>query len=484
MKLRDSIIIIFKKVLYLVFLFLKTLLGGIMTLLRQVKKRFRFSITFKITVVYAFIFVMLLFFISSGVLASSAYFLMQQAQKNTAQNYKQIRSMVEGNPDAYEEDLLKLAESANLKVIIYDEKEKVIYTTDPKDETIYQENTNLFIPLFVAQQPLTITKNITLGNNSYFLQAAKDVSNERMYVGILTVILIAANAIGISITLVFGAKASRKMLMPIEKMTKTVQHISISALDTRLDVSGAQDELKELAETFNEMLDRIEASYRLQNQFVSDASHELRTPIAVIQGYSNMLDRWGKEDPTVLSESIEAIKSESEAMKDLIEKLLFLARADKNLENLVKEDFQMDELIDEVLKETRLIDPRHRVICETNDRICLKGDRKSIKQLLRILIDNSIKFTPEGGSIMINLIKRRRQAVIEIIDTGIGIAKEDLPHIFERFYRADKSRTKELGGQGLGLSIGRWIINHHGGKITVESKLQVGTKIRIFLPIQ
>lgn len=275
------------------------------------------------------------------------------------------------------------------------------------------------------------------------------------------------------------------MLKPIEKMTKTAQHISVNALDTRLDVSGAQDELKELAETFNEMLDRIEASYRLQNQFVSDASHELRTPIAVIQGYSNMLDRWGKEDPKVLSESIEAIKSESEAMKDLIEKLLFLARADKNLEILVKEDFSLDGLIDEVIRDTRLIDSsKHQILCEVNDPATLNGDRKSIKQLLRILIDNSLKFTPPGGRITINLIKSRKQAVIEIIDTGIGIAQEDLPHIFERFYRADKSRTKEMGGQGLGLSIAKWIIHHHGGKISVESKLQVGTKIKILLPIQ
>lgn len=479
MKLRTGIKIIIKKAGYILFLLVKTFFSGIIGILKGIKKRFRFSITFKITVVYAFLFTTLLFLISFSVITGSAYFLMQQARQDLQKSYYEFARIIEERPHNYEAALTKLVESSDFTVNLFDKKKKLIFTTNPQYKTLYQGKPQRFAPF------LAYSEEIIIENQPHFLQGIRDVSNERIYIGILMSLLIVSNGIALVITLMMGARASKKMLKPIEKMTKTAQHISVNALDTRLDVSGAQDELKELAETFNEMLDRIEASYRLQNQFVSDASHELRTPIAVIQGYSNMLDRWGKEDPKVLSESIEAIKSESEAMKDLIEKLLFLARADKNLEILVKEDFSLDGLIDEVIRDTRLIDSsKHQILCEVNDPATLNGDRKSIKQLLRILIDNSLKFTPPGGRITINLIKSRKQAVIEIIDTGIGIAQEDLPHIFERFYRADKSRTKEMGGQGLGLSIAKWIIHHHGGKISVESKLQVGTKIKILLPIQ
>ena len=231
------------------------------------------------------------------------------------------------------------------------------------------------------------------------------------------------------------------------------------------------------------MLDGIEHAYEQQNQFVSDASHELRTPISVIQGYANLLDRWGKDDRIVLDESITAIKSESESMKNLIENLLFLARGDKELQKLQKEKFYINELIDEIVKETKMIDNKHTIFCVDNDRLLLLADKKMLKEAIRVFIDNSVKFTPENGTIKINSYNRRIYLEIIIEDTGIGIDSEDLPHIFNRFYRADKSRTKNSGGNGLGLSIAKWIIAKHDGKITVSSQPQKGTKVSIFLPI-
>lgn len=296
------------------------------------------------------------------------------------------------------------------------------------------------------------------------------------------VLLIAVNSIGFLITLKIGSNISKKILLPIEDMNKTVKDISINHLDTRINVAGTKDELKELAKTFNEMLDRLEKSYEQQNQFVSDASHELRTPIAVIQGYINLLDRWGKNDPAVLDESILAIKSESESMKDLIEKLLFLARADKHTQNINKSNFPLHDLIDEVIKETKLIDSSHLILNEKNHRIIFYGDKKLIKQAIRIFIENSLKFTPEGGKITLNSLIQEDKILIEIIDTGIGISKEDISHIFDRFYTTDKSRSKNSTGNGLGLAIVKWIITQHKGSINVQSKINSGTKISIILP--
>ncbi|MBU3192098.1 HAMP domain-containing histidine kinase [Clostridium bowmanii] len=286
------------------------------------------------------------------------------------------------------------------------------------------------------------------------------------------------------VTLGAGSKASKKMLLPIKDMTKTTKAISINALETRLNVSVSHDELKDLAETINKMLDGIQNSYEQQNQFVSDASHELRTPISVIQGYANMLYRWGKDDKEVLEESITAIKGEAEDMQLLVEKLLFLARSDKNTQKIEKAGFYVNELVDEIIKETILIDTLHEIKTDSNEKVSIYADKKLLKQALRVFIDNSIKYTPKGGTIILNSYIKKKNLMIEIIDTGVGIPKEDLPFIFNRFYRCDKSRAKESGGTGLGLSIAKWIIGKHNGSIIVESRPEIGTKISIGLPMK
>jgi two-component system, OmpR family, sensor histidine kinase ArlS len=170
-------------------------------------------------------------------------------------------------------------------------------------------------------------------------------------------------------------------------------------------------------------------------------------------------------------------------MKSLIEQLLFLARGDKNTQKIEKEDFFMNELIDEVIKETRLIDNTHQIENRKNEVMQIHADRKLLKEALRIFIDNSIKYTPEGGTIQLDCSLLENQAFISVEDTGMGIPKEDLPHIFDRFYRADKSRTRQTGGTGLGLAIAKWIIQKHQGTITVKSQMNVGTRIEIGLPL-
>jgi len=328
------------------------------------------------------------------------------------------------------------------------------------------------------------TNGILFGFRHFLISQA--VSDVKMitYLRTLFIILIIADLISLLTLIILSSKTSKKMLAPVEEMTRTVKKISVDAFDTRLNVSGSKDELKDLAETFNDMIDRIQKSYELQNQFVSDASHELRTPIAVIQGYANLLDRWGKDDKSVLEESITAIKSESENMKNLVENLLFLARGDKNTQKVEFQEFLLNELINEIIKETRLIDDKHTIICRDNFEIKINADRKLLKEALRIFIHNSVKFTPPSGTIELRTELKKRNINIVVEDTGVGISKEDLPYIFNRFYAADKSRTKNAGGNGLGLSIAKWIIEKHNGKIDVESILGKGTKITVCLPIK
>jgi signal transduction histidine kinase len=257
--------------------------------------------------------------------------------------------------------------------------------------------------------------------------------------------------------------------------------IDAGRLDTRIQIDDVQEELKNLAVAINGMLDRINESYAAQTRFVSDASHELRTPIAVIQGYANLLDRWGKDDEKALTESVSAIKDEAGNMKDLIEQLLFLARGDSNRIKLVEERVEVYSLFEEVISEMRMLDNGHEFKISGSD-VVITADRALLKQALRILVDNAIKYTDSDGEITISASSDDISARLSVSDNGIGIAPEILPYVFNRFVRADESRTRSTGGAGLGLSIAQWIAARHNGYIEVLSREGIGTRITIVLP--
>lgn len=279
-------------------------------------------------------------------------------------------------------------------------------------------------------------------------------------------------------------RLNRKVLKPIADMAETAAKLSANNLSDRISVEGAKNELKDLALVINSMLDRIELSYNSQKQFVSDASHELRTPIAVIQGYAGMLERWGKTDPEVLEEGISAISQEASSMKELVERLLFLARHDKKTLLLEMETFDPLEVMSEVHREAKMLSAAHRFELTPAQNALISGDKDMIKQLMRILVDNAIKYTPEGGSITLGVRKDRHGAVLTVTDTGEGISAEDLTKIFDRFYRCDGARKAQTSGHGLGLSIARIIVSAHGGKLKVRSKVGAGTTFSVILPLE
>lgn len=489
------------------------LVKKVISLVRRLKNRFveklRFSLTFKITIVYMFIISLILMLLSGAIIGGFAIYAGWNAEGNLQKDFQLISDYLKENTEIPVEKLNRISRLDNISISVFDENKNLLYTTENEKDSIIFYNESKENQSIVINENYMIIKDRDkvyvdwdhLNNNDNNFGYAMILSNrmhwqskdvyiqvkDRLINEIFSVIVLASTLLFIDIVvtiivLLAGTRASRKTLKPIQTMTNTVKNITIKALDTRLNIRGSQDELKDLARTFNTMLDRIQQSYEQQNQFVSDASHELRTPISVIQGYANMLDRWGKDDKSVLEESISAIKTESESMKSLIEKLLFLARGDKNTQKVEKEEFYLNKLIDEIVKETKLIDSTHEIKSEKNDLAKINADYKMLKEALRVFIDNSIKYTPEGGVIKINCSLQDNEVLISIEDTGMGISKEDLPHIFDRFYRADKSRTKQTGGTGLGLSIAKWIIFKHNGGITVESRVNVGTKINITLP--
>ena len=269
----------------------------------------------------------------------------------------------------------------------------------------------------------------------------------------------------------------------IESLTGELDKIDAAHLDSRIDLPPTQKELRSLAQSINEMMDRVNQAYSAQMRFVSDASHELRTPIAVIQGYAALLDRWGKTDPEALQESIDAIRGEAASMERLVEQLLFLARGDNDSQPVKMETLDLTDLAGEVLREEEMIHPERTFLPRWGeDPVSIYADPGLMKQLLRILMDNSLKYSPPEGRIYLRVLASQGHVRLTVQDEGMGIPPEGIPHIFERFYRTDQSRDRKTGGTGLGLSIAKWIVERHGGWFEVVSRPEVGTRITVVLP--
>ncbi|MCR3956116.1 MAG: HAMP domain-containing histidine kinase [Gudongella sp.] len=285
-----------------------------------------------------------------------------------------------------------------------------------------------------------------------------------------------------SLNVEVASMSSKSQDRYLKDLAGAISSIDANRLDQHISVDSSQEELKGLAAAINQMLNRINDSYQSQVQFVSDASHELRTPISVIQGYVNLLDRWGKNDEKTLQESIDAIKGETESMKELVEQLLFLARGDNETIQLHKETFDVCEVIHDIAREADMIDKSHDFQMDLKCEAFISADKQLIKQAIRILVDNSIKYTPEGESIILRVNGDENTIRITVQDSGIGIPPDSIPRIFDRFYRSDESRARKTGGSGLGLSIAQWIIERHGAHFEVLSRVDIGTRITIVMP--
>lgn len=268
----------------------------------------------------------------------------------------------------------------------------------------------------------------------------------------------------------------------LQELARRLDQINVKSLNGRIQLPNGQEELKALTAAINSMLERLDKGYQAQARFVSDASHELRTPIAVIQGYANLLNRWGKDDPTVREEAIAAIRKETEYMGNLVQQLLFLARGDNETQVVQRAPFCLSELAEDVFRETGLLDTSHTLESDIAQNVFVNGDIRLIKEALRILVDNAVKYTPAGGTVSLRLAAGGGTAALSVADTGPGIPAGEQEKIFERFYRADSSRNRETGGTGLGLAIGRWIARHHGGSLTVSSVEKLGSRFTLTLP--
>lgn len=285
----------------------------------------------------------------------------------------------------------------------------------------------------------------------------------------------------VALFVAFATLTSKSMLSPVRKMINKMDEITAESLSSRLDPVDSQDELMELTDRINLMLDDIEKSFRRQRNFVSDASHELRTPIAVVQGYSDMLYRWGKNDTAVLNEGLLTLRAEATNMSVIVEQLLHLARLGSFKPSPIT--FDLAEAVRDIVESYRQLGVDRLITVFAPDTVTVHADRSLVVELIRIVTDNAIKYTNAGGEVEIKAFVEDGTATVSVRDDGIGIPEEDLSKIFERFFRCDKVRSREGGGGvGLGLAIAKSIADMLHGDITVTSALGEGSTFVITLP--
>ena len=247
----------------------------------------------------------------------------------------------------------------------------------------------------------------------------------------------------------------------------------------------ARDELRRLAETLNAMLDRIQQAFQRITRFTADASHELRAPLTLIRAAAEVSIRHPRSE-VEYREALRDIVDEADRTGKLVENLLTLARADAGAQTILRERLDLGSVAQEACRAAQFSAKSKGVALTAGfdqQPLWVEGDPDSLRRLLTIVIDNAVKYTPAGGRVSVKLAAADAAAVVTVTDTGVGIGPEDLPHIFERFYRADKARSRAEGGAGLGLSIAEWIAAAHGATISCHSNLGAGSTFKIRFPL-
>ena len=331
---------------------------------------------------------------------------------------------------------------------------------------------------FVFKLSREIKNNIL---NIYVLKNVNQVSEIYDRLNTLSIIFI---CIGVAIAIIMSIILGQKIVRPIKNIIRTTEKITTDDLNQRIEEPKQDDELKTLTQIINQMLDRLENSFENQTKFVSDASHELRTPLAIIKGYAEIIKKRRFSDEEIFEESIDSIINETENMKNLVQKLLFLAKGEITKINTNFQIIEMKEFVQQIHTDTEVSSKSHKFYLEKNEEYKVEADVTLLQQAIRALIENAIKYSEENTNIYIeSIIKDGKKGIVSIRDEGVGISEEDTKRIFDRFYRVDDSRTKATGGTGLGLAIVKRIVEIHKGEIEILSELGKGTKISIILPL-
>lgn len=317
-----------------------------------------------------------------------------------------------------------------------------------------------------------------------YIEIIRDLKNYERLRGLIFLVTWSAGAGAILLSGVGGMLIAKQLLAPIQALTDTMKRIKMRGFKERVPQDKNQkDEIADLSNVFNEMMDDVEMSFQKQKQFVEDASHELRTPISILEGHLKLLNRWGKNDPEVLEESLKASQQEVERLKMLVYELLELTRLESDRLEVVEDLVEPVHVVEDVIKKFTLLHPDFTFIFTNHlkEPVKVAIAERHLEQVLIILMDNAVKYSSHSTTVEVTANNVGNQFTVSIKDYGIGVPQEDLQKIFDRFYRVDKARSREKGGQGLGLSIAKRMVDNYNGSIVADSVEGEWTNITVTL---
>ena len=336
-----------------------------------------------------------------------------------------------------------------------------------------------------GQRLRVLRENVASAGERYDVMVGSSAEDFDRALNLFGLTLILAAPFLLLLGALVGDWMSRRALAPVGEITRAARNIGAEDLSMRLSIHHTGDELERLTETLNEMLERIEGAFQRITRFTADASHELRTPVSIIRTGAELALRKQRPEQEY-RECLTQILHESEKVSQMIDQLLVLARADSGPAVLPLARTNLSEsLMGACAEASPLAEAKQQIFseCVPKEAVWVRGDSPSLERLFLILLDNAVKYTPSGGKINVRLESEGGFAVAEIRDTGVGIAPEHIPRVFDRFYRADPSRARESGGTGLGLAIGHWIAEAHHGEIRVASQSSEGSSFQVRIPL-
>lgn len=328
---------------------------------------------------------------------------------------------------------------------------------------------------------MVITGPIEIGNSQYTIQIIRENEMFQEFTENSLPILIFTLILGLALSGIGAMYVSKNFIKRLRRLTTTMNEIKEKGINKRAEISDLNDEVDKVNIVFNSMMDELEEAFHEQSRFVSDASHELKTPLTALHGHLSMLKRWGKNDKERLEKSLDICLKEVERLKKLVNDMLLLSKAEKSVVDLNKVD-KIDPviLVDEVIEQYRFLNPNVTYIVNIDENIRIKVDPNDFKQLLIIFVDNSIKYNnKENVEISISIRREASAIKLEVKDNGIGIPKNEIDNVKKRFYKVDKSRVNN-NSFGIGLSIANRIVSNYNSKIYIESELDKYTIISVY----
>jgi heavy metal sensor kinase len=321
------------------------------------------------------------------------------------------------------------------------------------------------------------------GGKGYLVAVAEPLGNLMEQLRSIRRIFYIGFPVSLLVAGIGGFILARKSLAPVVAMSIQAERISARNLHERLQIGNKHDELGHLGRVFNDLLCRLDGSFESMREFIADASHELRTPLSIIRGESDVALSQ-ERDSREYSDALTIIQDEAKRLSRIVDDMMALARADAGQRQLQLQEFYLNDLVEECCRAATVLTVREGIsltLAPTAD-IPFRGDEELLRRMLLNLLDNAIKYTPSGGSVSVELVREPANVKIVVSDNGIGIPADDAPHVFERFYRVEKARSRADGGSGLGLAIAKWVVEAHGGTIDLKSDPGQGSKFTVSLP--